>query len=333
MSEYVKQNFQPGQVLKASQLNHIEEGIAKILPVIEAGEAKQLVTDTEGNLLWEKKVLDYTIEDMVLFSNIEVTGTGIFPIESNDIGPFLVPEVGAPAVVIWNGVQYETTVVESQPRGFMIRITVNSKNLAIGFDLPGTTVNIFNYTGTTGTISSVTVKAKKYEEIDTNYIPNPAVNRNGYHSINLTGYESGTANGLYAVVAQNGRAEGMCSFSANYGQANNNYTFANGFNTKANGLYSHAEGFNTIASGTQQHTEGIYNIEDTEEKYAHIVGNGYWDDGSNAPIRSNAYTLDWQGNAWFAGSIEGTSIILSSPDGSRFNITVNNDGQLQATKI
>lgn len=40
MSEYIKQNFQPGQVLKASQLNHIEEGIAKILPVIEAGEAK-----------------------------------------------------------------------------------------------------------------------------------------------------------------------------------------------------------------------------------------------------------------------------------------------------
>ena len=39
--------------------------------------------------------------------------------------------------------------------------------------------------------------------------------------------------------------------------------------------------------------------------YAHIVGNGTSD-----TARSNAHTLDWQGNAWFAGDvyIGGTSM-------------------------
>ena len=47
--------------------------------------------------------------------------------------------------------------------------------------------------------------------------------------------------------------------------------------------------------------QGKYNIADTENKYAHIVGNGeYSYDGS---LNSNAHTLDWGGNAWFAGNV------------------------------
>ena len=37
-------------------------------------------------------------------------------------------------------------------------------------------------------------------------------------------------------------------------------------------------------------------------QYAHIVGNG--DDEDN---RSNAHTLDWNGNAWFAGDVKCTT--------------------------
>lgn len=62
--------------------------------------------------------------------------------------------------------------------------------------------------------------------------------------------------------------------------------------------------------------------------YAHIVGNGTSD-----TARSNAHTLDWNGNAWYAGSVEGTTLILSSPNGTRFNITVGDDGVLSATEI
>lgn len=73
---------------------------------------------------------------------------------------------------------------------------------------------------------------------------------------------------------------------------------AEGGYTTASSWYSHAEGNHTIASGDSQHAQGKYNIKDTENKYAHIVGNGASDVN-----RSNAHTLDWNGNAWFAGDV------------------------------
>lgn len=106
---------------------------------------------------------------------------------------------------------------------------------------------------------------------------------------------------------------------------------AEGIGTTANGRCSHVEGTYTIASGKAQHVEGIANIEDTEDKYIHIAGNGV--DPTN---RSNAHTLDWEGNAWYAGSVEATSIIMkSSTPGStkRFRITIDDEGVLTATEL
>ena len=65
----------------------------------------------------------------------------------------------------------------------------------------------------------------------------------------------------------------------------------------AAGDYSHVEGYGNRASGDYQHVQGKYNVDDPEGKYAHIVGNGTED------ARSNAHTIDWEGNAWFAGKI------------------------------
>lgn len=135
-----------------------------------------------------------------------------------------------------------------------------------------------------------------------------------------------------------------------YSEASNYYTHAEGMQTTASGSVAHAEGANTVASGYRahaegdhtiaqtidQHVEGSYNIPDTEGsvstrgKYLHITGNG-----SNLG-RSNAYTLDWDGNGWFAGTVEGTALILkSSTSGStkRFKITVNDSGAITATEI
>ena len=43
--------------------------------------------------------------------------------------------------------------------------------------------------------------------------------------------------------------------------------------------------------------------------YAHIVGNGTAEDA-----RSNAHTLDWSGNAWFAGKVSaGTTASPANP--------------------
>ena len=65
----------------------------------------------------------------------------------------------------------------------------------------------------------------------------------------------------------------------------------------ASGDYSHAEGRDTIAAGVNSHVQGAYNLKDSENRYAHIVGNG--EHGN----RSNAHTLDWNGNAWFQGDV------------------------------
>ena len=93
-----------------------------------------------------------------------------------------------------------------------------------------------------------------------------------------------------------------------YTTASGDYSHAECDNTIASGNYSHAEGKGTIASSENQHVQGKYNIEDTENKYAHIVGNGKYDYSTLTAVRSNAHTLDWNGNAWFKGnvSIDGT---------------------------
>ena len=80
--------------------------------------------------------------------------------------------------------------------------------------------------------------------------------------------------------------------------ASGNLSHAEGEFTSASGYASHAEGCHTKASSDYQHVQGQYNIEDTENRYLHIVGNGGAD-----TARSNAHTLDWNGNAWYAGKV------------------------------
>ena len=84
--------------------------------------------------------------------------------------------------------------------------------------------------------------------------------------------------------------------------ATGDFSHAEGNYTRASASNSHTEGYSTIASSENQHVQGKYNIEDTEGKYAHIVGNGTYNK------TSNAHTLDWEGNGWYAGKLsqEGT---------------------------
>lgn len=123
---------------------------------------------------------------------------------------------------------------------------------------------------------------------------------------------------------------GYCSHAEGDGsEASGYYSHAEGKYTVTGGYYSHAEGEYTIAASQHQHAQGRYNIKDNRGKYAHIVGNGT--DTSN---RSNAHTLDWDGNAWFAGTIEGTAIILKSSESSkRFKLTINDSGEISVTEL
>ena len=132
------------------------------------------------------------------------------------------------------------------------------------------------------------------------------------------------------------KANGLASHVEGYGNNKMFDLYEEDIYTEAKGQGSHAEGFCTIATGKYQHVQGQLNIEDEENKYAHIVGNGYPDYGPEddpypdaVPHRSNAHTLDWDGNAWYAGHIEATAIILTSPNGTKFKVTVSNGGTLE----
>ena len=82
-------------------------------------------------------------------------------------------------------------------------------------------------------------------------------------------------------------------------KASGNYSHAEGRETQAVGECTHAEGRETIANSIYQHVEGKYNIADNESKYVHIIGNGINDNN-----RSNAMTLDWDGNLEVSGEVE-----------------------------
>ena len=102
----------------------------------------------------------------------------------------------------------------------------------------------------------------------------------------------------------NSIAEGISSHAeGSYAVASGITSHAEGEGTNAYGKTSHAEGSFTTASSNYQHVQGKYNIEDRRNKYAHIVGNG-----KSGMERSNAHTLDWEGNAWYAGQVEGTNL-------------------------
>ena len=143
-------------------------------------------------------------------------------------------------------------------------------------------------------------------------------------------------NGSFSLNRKSGTTIGACSFAEGYNNtASDRYSHAEGYNTTASGYNgSHAEGRDTIARGNSshaegsytladgnsshaegngttatrksQHTFGEYNVPDTTPgassdrgKYVEIVGNGT---ANNA--RSNARTLDWNGNEVLAGGLK-----------------------------
>ena len=118
------------------------------------------------------------------------------------------------------------------------------------------------------------------------------------------GYLSHTEGRLTVALAEGAHAEGYATY------ATAQYSHSEGWGTKANGEHSHAQNFATIASKHAQTAIGTYNLEDTSSttthgsgyayygKYAFIVGNG-----TGSFDRANAFTVEWNGNVQYAGTI------------------------------
>lgn len=92
--------------------------------------------------------------------------------------------------------------------------------------------------------------------------------------------------------------------------------------TFGRGTGAHIEGQGTWGIGNGTHIQGRFNdfdlIQDyglggyqyttNASNYAHVVGNG-----TAMDKRSNAHTLDWDGNAWYAGRIKAEGIDFNMP--------------------
>ncbi|MGN0618276.1 MAG: hypothetical protein ACI4J7_04565 [Ruminiclostridium sp.] len=103
--------------------------------------------------------------------------------------------------------------------------------------------------------------------------------------------------------------------------------FAHGLNTKVNGAAATAFGSSTFAAGENQFVAGKGNIEDSEDKYALIIGNGTGVRGLSDFEASNALTLDWDGNLWVAGEIKyGNNTVKNYTAGK--GISISEDGTI-----
>ena len=128
-----------------------------------------------------------------------------------------------------------------------------------------------------------------------------SVNPNGVGTFSMNRSASSTS-----TVGEYSFAEGFHTTSSAYA------THSEGFGTQATTDYAHSEGSNTIANHKSQHVFGEYNIADTSTatkynrgNYVEIVGNG------TSSARSNARTLDWNGNETLAGTLSALSLILN----------------------
>ena len=115
------------------------------------------------------------------------------------------------------------------------------------------------------------------------------------------------AEGCHATASgENSHAESY------YTTASGKNSHAEGYHTTASGENSHAEGYYTTASGKNQTVIGIYNIEDANSTYAFMIGNGTYNK------RSNALTVDWDGNITGKSLTSANDLNLGFKNGNAF---------------
>ena len=229
--------------------------------------------------------------------------------------------------VIWDGIIYDNVTCEDTMGGPMIGSTERqiagvygeSNQYPFGIimqyidDAPE--LCIIAEEGGTHTVKVASMSETYIKTLDPKFLPELVGKYTDVarHSEIFNDYENNIADGYYShaegefTAASGGasHAEGLqtiASGDASHAEgwetvASGTDSHAEGFFTEASGANSHAEGIGTIAKGTSQHVQGKYNIAN-KNTYAHIVGNGDSDSS-----RSNAHTVDWDGNANFAGDV------------------------------
>ena len=348
--------------LSSAAARIIKNGGGASLPVGDA-PYRQLVTDSEGNTIWEdrthyvEKINAALLEETNLVYN---NNFGLFAV----VDPIITqPTLETIYTIVWNGVHYQCpciTIEYSGVVGYGFGNTSayggESTDDPFGiFIMPSDMVESFNISALVlpldgsnaitlaiyGEYEIVHKLDNKFVEIQNSFIKNGKAYGSLRTIESIPEDENYSLGGSAFAVGLRTKASGLSSYAEGYESvssglsshaegcettassigahaegsitvASGDGSHAEGRQTVASGNFSHSEGEHTIALGPYQHVQGKSNIEDSN-KYAHIVGNG-----SNPNQRSNAHTLDWQGNAWFQGDVYvGSTGGVNRDDGSQ----------------
>lgn len=263
---------------------------------------KKYVDDNKIAYTISSKVLatvpanDITLDDEITINNVSINKDRRYFIEfldSKKLCNVMVPQSGN--LIMCNIDNYFIQLLSDPEKG--TRLFVN-------------TISPYD---TTPTFTDLIIYEEEIKYLDSKYLETDLTLQNSI-SLGRVGNIGAASSAIGAQVTATGNAshaEGCTTTASGYAShAEGSTTTASGVNSHAEGDYttasgasSHAEGYGSKASSQFQHVQGKYNIEDTNRRYAHIVGNGAGD-----AKRSNAHTLDWKGNSWYAGKLsqEGT---------------------------
>lgn len=263
------------------------------------GVHQMLVTDADGSIKWEDRThySEYVIQQLV---NPTISKQQLAPgfyMYSTSYLPDFPLELGAQCTVEMHGVKYECEVLEYGDSGTLCIGNRYLQNVS-AFEDTGEPF-FFNTLSPGGMVMAFF--SSSIEAPDTVNITGPIKIYTQIPAEYIAGLHNGE--GMGSVVFGGGNtATGSAAFVEGAGNAAGGYAaHAEGCYTIADGSFSHAEGEGTIANGYAQHVDGKYNIEDPNNQYIHIAGNGVVDRG--VATRSNAHTLDWSGNAWYQGDV------------------------------
>lgn len=305
---YIREIHNDGDILSAQLVNKFEEALDTNTKAIKSQDSN-LPHTISSKVLVTVPASDIKLNDNITVNNVSINKDRRYYIEflgSKKLCTLLVSEEIGNCIVCSIG-------------NYNIQAFENLTNIMLLIELGKNDI-------TTNTFTDLVIYEEEVKYLDSKYLETDLVLQNSIslgrigdigtgssaigYDVEASGYASHAEGDSTTASGENSHAEGKYTTASGESShvegdsttASEYCSHAEGNCTTASGENSHAEGASTIASSQNQHVQGRYNIEDKANKYAHIVGNG--EDGKN----SNAHTLDWEGNAWYAGKLsqEGT---------------------------
>ena len=305
---YIREIHNDGDILSAQLINKFEEALDSNTKAIKNQDIPHTIS---SKVLATVPASNVTLDDPITVDNISINKDRRYYIEflgNKKLCSLLVSKENGNCIICIIG-------------GYIIQVSNNSTNIILFIrKINGDDI-------TTVTFTDLVIHEEEVKYLDNKYLDTDLVLQNSISLGRIGDIGAGSSaigteveasgNGSYAggintkasglaahVEGMNTYSTGECAHAEGFlTTASGDYSHAEGSETKATGNGSHTEGYGSKASSQFQHVQGKYNIEDKNRKYAHIVGNGAGD-----AKRSNAHTLDWQGNGWYAGKLsqEGT---------------------------